>query len=319
MPGRCCFRPGIHYTMELSVIIPLFNESELIHELVSRTVHAIESLNIDYEIILVDDGSTDQTLALILQEREKNQHIKILQLSRNFGHQAAYTAGLHRATGNFAALLDGDLQDPPEVLIDMYKKIKLENLDVVYGRRSGDANYSKRPLFTWFFHQVFTRLSGFQDMENAGNFSILSHQAVQSLLTFKENNRYLPGLRKYIGYPQGFVGYERSDRYSGESKMTLSRLFRLSADAIFSFSKLPIRVCLYLGVLGIVIFFFAGLYTLIAKLAGFALIGWSSTVLSIYFLGSIQLTFLGVLGEYVYRIHKESQNRPLYFVKEFFG
>jgi dolichol-phosphate mannosyltransferase len=145
----------------------------------------------------------------------------------------------------------------------------------------------------------------------------MNRDALTALLQFSESIRYLPGLRHFIGFRQGFVEYRREDRYQGKSKMNYLNLLNLSSDAIFSFSKVPIRLCLYLGLIGIVVFFIAGLYTLIAKITGFAIIGWSSTLLSIYFLGSIQLTFMGVIGEYIYRIYKESQHRPLYFVRKF--
>lgn len=303
--------------MKISVVIPLLNESRLIDELVSRMVDSLAKISSDYEIIFVDDGSTDSTLNQILTHRKSNSKIKVLQLSRNFGHQAAFTAGIHQAKGEFVALIDGDLQDPPELIPQMFDKMALENLDVIYGKRTNGPKYSRRPILSGFFHTLFKRLSGFSDMDNAGNFSILSRTALNALGTFSETNRYMPGLRKFIGFKQGYIEYERADRLTGKSKMSLSQLFSLGSDAIFSFSKLPIKICLILGITGIVVFFLAGLYTLIAKIAGFALFGWSSTVLSIYFLGSIQLTFLGVLGEYIYRIYKESQHRPLYFIKEF--
>jgi dolichol-phosphate mannosyltransferase len=155
-------------------------------------------------------------------------------------------------------------------------------------------------------------------MENAGNFSVMNRAAVNALLMMKEKVRYLPGLRTFIGFRQGYVEFIRDDRYSGKPKMSISRLFILAADAIFSFSRFPIRLCLILGMFGTLVFMGAGIYVLIAKLFGFALIGWSSTLLSIYFLGSIQLVFLGVLGEYVYRSYKESQNRPIYFVRKIY-
>jgi len=267
---------------------------------------------------VVDDGSTDQTLDLLLKYQSGESRLKILQLSRNFGHQAAYTAGLEKASGNFVGLIDGDLQDPPELLIDMYNKLAGGETDVVYGKRSNSLKLSRRSILSVWFHKLFRKVSGFSDLDNVGNFSLMNKKALHALLSFQENIRYLPGLRSFIGFKQDYVDYERSDRYKGASKMRMGKLIALSSDAIFSFSKIPIRICLYLGITGIIVFFLAGVYTLIAKMAGFALFGWSSTVLSIFFLGSIQLTFLGVIGEYVYRIYKESQRRPLYLVKEYF-
>jgi len=303
--------------MELSIIIPLYNEAAGLDELLSRTVDALSKTNAEYEVIVVDDGSTDNTLNHLLKLRQENQQIKVLQLSRNFGHQAAYTAGMHQANGKYIVLMDGDLQDPPEIIIDMYNKISSQDLDVVYGKRINTQQLSRRPILARYFHKLFKRLSGFPDMDNVGNFSILNRRALEAILSFHESVRYLPGLRRLIGFQQGFVEYERSSRLYGKSKMRISQLLSLSSDAIFSFSKVPIKICLYLGVIGIIIFFLAGVYTIVAKLVGFALFGWSSTVLAIYFLGSIQLTFMGVIGEYVYRIYKESQKRPLYFIREF--
>lgn len=302
----------------ISVVIPLYNEAEGLQELLNRTQKALSALEVPFEIIVVDDGSSDDTLPLLLRYREKDQRVKVLRLSRNFGHQAAYTAGMHQSKGKYIALMDGDLQDPPEKLVDMYNKIKQADLDVVYGKRINGPQLSRRPFLARSFHKIFRRMSGFDDIDNVGNFSIFNRRALEALLSFRENIRYLPGLRRFIGFQQAYVEYERSVRFSGKSKMRMSQLISLSSDAIFSFSKIPIRICLYLGILGVVVFFFAGLYTLIAKITGLALFGWSSTVLSIYFLGSIQLTFMGVMGEYIYRIYKESQRRPLYFIRDFY-
>jgi len=154
-------------------------------------------------------------------------------------------------------------------------------------------------------------------MENSGNYSMMKREAVDALLSMKEKVRYLPGLRTFIGFSQGYVEFVRDDRFKGTPKMSIRKLFVLAADAVFSFSRFPIRLCLILGSLGTMVFMGAGIYVLIAKIYGFAVIGWSSTLLSIYFLGSIQLVFLGILGEYVYRNYKESQNRPMYFIKKF--
>lgn len=305
--------------MEISLVIPVYNEEEVIPELIGRTIASMEKINKDFEIILVDDGSTDRTVELLLDYREKDNRIKILQLSRNFGHQAAYTAGMARASGKYTGLMDGDLQDPPELFAKMYPLLSAGKVDVIFGKRTKKFNLKSRALLSGWFHKGFQKLSGLEDIERVGNFSMMNRTALEAMLSFPEKTRYLPGLRRFIGFRQDFVEYERDERNIGKSKMKLGQLITLSSDAVFSFSKVPIKICLYLGLIGVVVFFLAGLYTIIAKIAGIAIPGWSSTLLSIYFLGSIQLAFLGVMGEYVYRIHKESQNRPLYLVKDFYS
>jgi glycosyltransferase involved in cell wall biosynthesis len=300
-----------------SLIIPVYNEEGLIDELVSRSVKALELFTPNYEILFINDGSNDSTLRKLIEVRKQYPRIKIVDLSRNFGHQAAFTAGLEMALGNYVALMDGDLQDPPELLGKMYHKLKDEGFDIINGKRQGRKSKRLR-ITTNLFHSIFKKISGMEDMENSGNFSIMNRAAVNALVQMKETIRYLPGLRSFIGFKQGYVEYIREERVEGEPKMTLGKLIVLGADAIFSFSKFPIKVCLFLGTIGTIVFFIAGIYALVGKILGFALFGWSSTVLSIYFLGSIQLIFLGVVGEYVYRIYKESQNRPIYLVKKFY-
>ena len=300
-----------------SLIIPVYNEESLIDEMASRSVKAIESFTVNYEILFINDGSTDSTLHRLIEVRKRFSRIKIVDLSRNFGHQAAFTAGLELAMGNYVAMMDGDLQDPPELLAEMYHKIKEDGFDIVSGKRIGRKGKRLR-MTTNLFHAFFKKVAGIEDMENSGNFSMMNRAAVNALVQMKESIRYLPGLRSFIGFNQGYVEYIREDRLKGEPKMSLGKLMVLGADAIFSFSKFPIKVCLYLGTIGTIVFMIAGMYVLIAKIFGFAIIGWSSTVLSIYFLGSIQLIFLGVVGEYVYRIYKESQNRPIYLVKKLY-
>jgi len=302
----------------LSVVIPIFNEEKLVDELVKRTISSIESFTSEYEVIFVDDGSTDQSLDKILSWQKKIRNIKILSLSKNFGHQAAYTAGLEHAKGEFVAMMDGDLQDPPELLSEMYRKINDEGYDLVSGKRIGRKGNNSRDLYSVLFHLLFRHIGEIKDMENTGNYSMMKREVVDALLSMKEKVRYLPGLRSFIGFRQGYVEFVRDYRFKGNPKMSIRKLFVLAADAIFSFSRFPIRFCLIVGSIGAFVFMSAGLYVLIAKFYGFAIIGWSSTLLSIYFLGSIQLVFLGILGEYVYRNYKESQNRPLYFVKKFY-
>jgi len=302
----------------LSIVIPVFNEEGLIDDLLERTVSALEAFTSDYEIIIVDDGSQDRSLEYLLNWQIKNQNIKVLSLSKNFGHQAAFTAGLEHAKGDIVGMMDGDLQDPPELFVEMYRKIKQEEYDIISGTRTGRKGNSSRNFYTFLFHLFFRNVALIQNMENTGNFSMMKREAVNALLSMTERVRYLPGLRSFIGFKQGSVDFVRDERSEGEPKMSLTKLFILASDAIFSFSRFPIKFCLYLGLIGTLVFMSAGIYVLTAKMLGFAVLGWSSTLLSIFFLGSIQLVSLGVVGEYVYRIYKESQNRPIYFVKKFY-
>ncbi|MBP8959416.1 MAG: glycosyltransferase family 2 protein [Bacteroidales bacterium] len=303
----------------LSVVIPIYNEEEVLEELIKRTVPAIESFIDNYEIIFVDDGSTDKSLDTLLSFRNKNPRIKILSLSRNFGHQIAYTAGLEHASGDIVAMMDGDLQDPPEILPEMYKRICTEGYDVVNGRKKARKEKLQRKVCMSIFHFLFKKITGLKNVENAGNFSMMKRCAVNAIISFGENMRYLPGIRSYIGFKQGYVDYIRDERFTGKSKMTIKKLLRLACDAIFSFSKFPLQVCYFLGIIGVIVFMVAGIIVLVGQAAHLAMPGWSSTLLSIYFLGSVQLIFLGIIGEYVYRGYKESQNRPVYFVKNFYG
>jgi polyisoprenyl-phosphate glycosyltransferase len=302
----------------LSLVIPVFNEEELIDELLGRTISALDSFIREYEILFIDDGSTDDSLNALLSWQKKESRIKILSLSKNFGHQAAYTAGLEHASGDIVAMMDGDLQDPPEMLADMYRMIMDQGFDIVSGKKSGRKGKKGRNLYAFLFHLLFKHIGEIKNMENSGNYSMMKREAVDALTAMKEKVRYLPGLRTFIGFRQGYIEFVREDRFHGEPKMSIRKLLGLATDAIFSFSRFPIRLCLFMGTIGTLTFMTAGIYVLIAKAYGFAVLGWSSTMLSIYFLGSIQLVFLGILGEYVYRSYKESQNRPVYFVRKFY-
>ena len=256
----------------LSLVIPIFNEEKLVDELVKRTISSIESFTADYEVIFVDDGSTDNSLEKILSYQKGNHHIKILSLSKNFGHQAAYTAGLEYSKGDLVAMMDGDLQDPPELLAEMYRMICEENYDVISGKRTGRKGKNSRDFYAVLFHLLFKHIGDIKNMENSGNYSMMKRAAADALLSMKEKVRYLPGLRTFIGFRQGFVEFVRDDRFKGTPKMSIRKLFLLAADAIFSFSRFPIRFCLILGSIGALVFMGAGIYVLIALKTGLSIL-----------------------------------------------
>lgn len=285
----------------------------------ARCVAALAAISPEFEIICVDDGSRDRTRSCLLALRAAEPRLKVLCLSRNFGHQAAYTAGLHAAQGQYVAMMDGDLQDPPEVLPRMWELLRHDAHDVAYGQRTDRAEGWGRQILIKSFHEIFRNFSKLKEADNVGNFSMLNRRALTAFLSLHEKNRYLPGLRSFIGYRQVSVPYSRDARPDGTlPKMSYKRLFALALDALFSFSDLPIKVCLYTGLAGMLVFLLAGVYMLVSKAQGVALLGWTSLGLSLYFLGSIQLLFLGIMGEYVFRIYRENQNRPLYFVQQYY-
>ena len=285
----------------------------------ARCVAALAAVSPEFEIICVDDGSRDRTRSCLLALRAAEPRLKVLCLSRNFGHQAAYTAGLHAAQGQYVAMMDGDLQDPPEVLPRMWELLRHDAHDVAYGQRTDLAEGWGRQILIKSFHEIFRNFSKLKEADNVGNFSMLNRRALTAFLSLHEKNRYLPGLRSFIGYRQVSVPYSRDARPDGTlPKMSYKRLFALALDALFSFSDLPIKVCLYTGLAGMLVFLLAGVYMLVSKAQGVALLGWTSLGLSLYFLGSIQLLFLGIMGEYVFRIYRENQNRPLYFVQQYY-
>lgn len=302
----------------ISVVIPLLNESKLIERLLNEVFINLDGIGENFEVVCVDDGSSDSTLQKLLDFRKERTELKIVSLSRNFGLQSAMTAGLDHAKGDYVVMMDGDFQDPPELLPVLFKKLKDSDADIVSAvREERNEKFSKR-IYINIFHRIFSRISEEEQIANAGNFCILNKKAHSAILTFTERHRYLPGIRNFIGFKHEIVLYDRPDRLEGKAKMSKRKLFALAADAIYSFSKWPIKACLYFGLIGIMIFFGAILYTLGSKFLGLAPIGWSSMFLAISFFGSVQLTFLGLIGEYVYRIFKEVQNRPIYFVKDLY-
>lgn len=300
----------------ISLVIPIYNEEPILDELLNRSLNALKRIGRPFEIIIVDDGSEDNSLQKLLEHRKKDNRIKVVELSRNFGHQAAFTAGLKRSKGEFTVMMDGDLQDAPEFIEEMYEKMKSGSFDIVNGYRKSRTEKGFRGLMFFIFHRIFAIITRQKKVvENIGNFSMLNRASLNALLQMKEKTRYLPGLRTYVGYKQGFLDYVREDRKEGKPKMRFIHLMKLATDAIFSFSRLPIYICFYLGLLGIMITVVIGLFMIFFDSGNKLVTDYKPMLVGLFFLGSVQLAFIGIVGEYVFKGYKESQNRPMYFVR----
>ncbi len=299
----------------ISLVIPVYNEELVIDELLRRSLNTLKEIGRPFEIIIVDDGSDDSSLSKLLKHRENDSRIKVVELSRNFGHQAAFTAGLKRSKGQYTVMMDGDLQDTPELISDMFNKMQSGEYDIINGYRKSRAETGIRGLMFAIFHKLFAMILNKRDVENIGNFSMLQRPALEALLQLKEKTRYLPGLRTYVGFRQGFLDYDREDRKEGVPKMRFRHLLKLATDAIFSFSRLPIFICFYLGLFGVIITSIIGIVMLFLDSGPSLTTDYRPVIVGLFFLGSVQLAFIGIVGEYVFKGYKESQNRPMYFVR----
>ena len=306
--------------MKLSIIIPLLNEEASLPELMRRTIAMLQAYQNEWELIFVDDGSTDQTPSMLAAEATKNQRVKTIIFSRNFGHQAAITAGLNHVSGDLVAMIDGDLQDPPELIPRLVEKQK-EGYDVVYAiRENRKETWWKNMSYKIFYRLINAISSGVNLPLDAGDFSLVTRRVVDALNAMPENNRYIRGLRSWVGFRQTGVAYNRDARFAGESKYTLWKMTKLAYDGIFSFSYFPITAVGILGWLsalgafvGIIIILYLRLFT------GKSIPGFASTAIITLFFGGIQLLAISILGEYIHRIYDETKHRPLYVVKEKIG
>ena len=302
-----------------SVVIPIFNEEKTLPELHRRLSLVLPPLGSDVEIILVDDGSKDTSFELMKAVRASDARVKIIRLSRNFGHQVAISAGIDLARGDAVILMDGDLQDPPELLATMIQHWS-SGYQVVYTvKRSRRENPLKRFAFR-LFYRILRSVSAIDIPMEAGNFSLLDRRVVDVLRNMPERNRYISGLRAWTGFRQIGIPYDREARYSGRPQMSFRRLVELALDGIFSFSKAPLRVAVYIGVFSALVAFVGGLWVLSQKLfTDRAILGWASTIVSITFLGGLILMTLGIIGEYIGRIYDEVKQRPLYVIQDTIG
>ena len=306
--------------MDISLVLPAYNEEESIERLFQALTRLLERLGGSAEVILVDDGSTDATYDLLVAQHGRDPRFKVVQLSRNFGHQVAISAGLDYAAGRAVIVMDSDLQDPPEVVPEMVARWR-EGFEVVHGVRTS------RPGESWFkrasaaaFYRVLRKLTAVDIIANSGDFRLFDRRAADALRSLPERNRFVRGLSSWIGFRQTMVRYDRPNRAAGETKYPLRKMLALATDAIVSFSDVPLYLSLALGFVVSALAFLAGLVYIALKIMGVNLVpGWASIVVILSFLGGMQILLSGMMGLYVARIHDEVKARPLYIVRETCG
>ncbi len=306
----------------LSIVVPLYNEAGIVATLLERLAAVTERLSasIDCEIVIVNDGSSDATAAMVREQMAKRRNIVLVNLSRNFGHQLAATAGLEIAGGDAVVLMDGDLQDPPE-LIDAFLERWRAGYDVVYAVRRARPGESRFKLFTaGAFYRLINRMTKIAIPLDAGDFRLMSRRVVEALRRSPERHRFLRGMVSWVGFNQTAVEYDRDVRYAGTTKYPLTKMVRFAMDGITSFSDIPLRFASYLGFTVSAVAFVYALVVISFKL--FSLKppaytpGWASTIVAVLFLGGVQLMSLGVLGEYLGRVYDEVKGRPLYLISD---
>jgi dolichol-phosphate mannosyltransferase len=300
----------------LSVVAPVFNEEETVAAFVQRVTSVLEGIGEPYEIVLVNDGSRDQSLRVMREMQAKNPRIRIIDFSRNFGHQIAISAGLDYARGQAVAIIDSDLQDPPEVIAELVDRWRA-GAEVVYAQRRHRRGETRFKLMTAdAFYRLMRRITSVEIPQNTGDFRLLDRKVVNALIEMREHHRFMRGLSAWVGYRQEAVQYDRHERFAGTTKYPLRKMVRFSIDAITSFSTIPLQLATTFG------FFLAGIslvgivVAIVLRILTHAIIGQASTLILVLFMGGIQLIFLGILGEYLGRIYDEVRARPLYLVRD---
>ncbi|WP_392542501.1 glycosyltransferase family 2 protein [Oryzobacter telluris] len=301
--------------VDLTVVVPMFNEEEVLPLLVERLRPVADAWGVTYEVLCVDDGSTDTTPVVLQRLRRTWEQLRVVRLRANAGHQAAISAGLARARGRWVVTIDADLQDPPEVIGEMLAVARGQGVDVVYGvREDRSTDTAFKRVTARAFYRSIRRLSDVDAHVDAGDFRLMSRATVDAVNALPEHNRVLRLVVPALGFPSASVGYRRAPRAAGDSKYPLGKMLRLSVDGVTGFSTAPLRFATWLGLLGGVAALLVLLYAVVAMLLGNTLPGWTSTVVIVAAVGAVQLLALGILGEYVGRTYTALQGRPSYFV-----
>ena len=303
--------------MEISVVIPIFNEEANIHLLYERLVNAVTAVTNDYELIFVNDGSKDKSLPIIKELSAKFSQVKFIDFSKNFGHQIAVFAGLEHAQGNTIVIIDADLQDPPELIKDLYTKLQ-QGYDVVFAQREQRVGESWHKLLTAkLYYRVLNRLSEVEIPLDTGDFRIITKKVKDIIVSMPEHNKFLRGQIAWTGFNQTSILYKREERHAGNTNYPYSKMLKFAFDGITSFSNIPLRLATYLGFMVSFVAFLVIVYTLYQKYFKHDVVqGWSSLMVSILFIGGVQLICLGIIGEYLGRIMDNVKKRPLYIVKD---
>ncbi|HEY9781778.1 MAG TPA: glycosyltransferase family 2 protein [Leptolyngbyaceae cyanobacterium] len=307
--------------LKYSLIVPVYNEEKTLPELYRRIKGVIEQLDGQTELILVNDGSRDRSLQIIRELHQNDARISYLSLARNFGHQIAVTAGLNFARGQVIVIMDADLQDPPELILEMIEKWR-QGYQVVYAQRTQRRKEGWFKRFTaYLFYRLLKRLADVDIPTDTGDFCLMDRQVVNVLNSMPERNRYIRGLRSWVGFQQTSVLFERDPRFAGEVKYTFSKSFALAINGLVSFSKVPLRLSTYVGLLSAVVAILMAVLVLYWRLVvpHSPLTNFTIILMAIFFLGAVQLVSIGILGEYIGRIYEEVKGRPLYTLGEVGG
>lgn len=303
--------------MKISAIIPSYNEQENVGLMYERMSKVLSKISDDYEIIYVNDCSRDETLLRIKALADKDKHVKYVSFSRNFGHQIAVSAGLDVCQGDAVVIIDGDLQDPPELIEQMYEKYN-EGYKVVYARRTS------RDGETWFkkftakmFYRILASMTSIDIPVDVGDFRLIDKVIVKHLRNMPEKSKYIRGQISWIGYKQTFVDYHRDARIYGTTNYPLKKMLRFALDGITAFSDKPLKIASGLGIFSAIVSLLALVYALVSHFCfNNTITGWTSLILSVLFIGGVQLITIGIIGEYIARINNDVRNRPLYIVEE---
>jgi glycosyltransferase involved in cell wall biosynthesis len=302
----------------LSIVVPVYNEQEVLPEFHKRTSAVLRKLSLDWEIVYVNDGSRDRTLDVLQGIQREDQRAAVVDLSRNFGKEIALTAGLDHSRGDAVVVIDSDLQDPPELIPELVRGWQ-EGYDVVYAKRTRrDGETFMKKLTAHLFYRLIRRVTRFEIPADTGDFRLLSRRAVDALKQLREQHRFMKGLFAWIGFPQKAVAYRRDPRFAGETKWNFWKLWNFAIEGITSFTIAPLKFATYLGVTVALFAFAYGALTILKTLLfGNPVPGYPSLLVVVLFLGGVQLLAIGILGEYVGRMFNETKGRPLYLINAY--